>query len=151
MNVMQTGGAPIGKHCRNILLACDRDGYGLTLEIQDYLNENDVSYRMLGAFDDALEAAVAMCAAMQAEDTRAIVVAGDADAVCMCVNKLPGVRCVNADKPTRVVLGRRENDANMIALDYNATGFGVNMESVWKFITTDFEGGEFARRLHQWE
>ena len=150
MNVMQTGGSKIDSYCSDIAIACDTNGYGLMLEIEDYLRENGVGFKDLGVFADGVEAAVSLIA-NAAVETRSIVICSDANEVCMYVNKLKGSRCVNADKPTRVVLARKENDANMIALDYLATGFGVNMESVWKFISVDFSGEEFARRLNEWE
>lgn len=146
MNVIITGGAPISGFAGRVALAGDAHSYPMLGLLCDYLHECGIAYTNLGQRDVNAAAAAVCEAVLSGACSRGIVVTCQGNDAVLALNKHLGVRCALGDKPTRVTLGRRENDVNTLAIATDTTAFGVAMESVWKFLAEPFAGGVFARR-----
>ena len=152
MNVIMTGGVPIEGFQGTVIIGSDMQGKHLKELIEDYFNESHVKYLNAGIRDDVADITQKVAAkVLDGTCTCGILITDLGHDACMAANKIPFVCCTSGDKPTRAVLGRQENDSNMLAIGCTLTGFGVAMETVWKFLTTGFLGGEFARRKNQVE
>ncbi|WP_343210507.1 RpiB/LacA/LacB family sugar-phosphate isomerase [Anaerolentibacter hominis] len=147
MNVIQTGGEPVTGYSGTVLAAAAAGGHGLKESIQDYMRESHVMCEDKGIQDGWAGAAAAFCGSLR-ENVTAVWITDNGSEDCACFNKLRGIRAVLGDKPVRVMLGRQENDCNVLVLDYAENGFGVNMESVLKMLTTDF-CTDYSRILEQ--
>jgi len=152
MNVIQTGGEPFTCSA-NTAIAADRQAFIIKSNVEDYLRECKVQFTDCGLHDSCLDSVMAAAKEIVCgRVTYGIVFTHDADLATAFANRLGNkIRAVMADNPTRVILGRKENDVNFCIVDMGTVGFGVAMESVWKFLTTDFSGGEFERILKQLE
>ena len=152
MNVIQTGGEPFTCSA-NVAVAADKPAFIIKSNAEDYLRECKVQFTDCGLHDTYLDSVAEtakeiVCGAA----AYGIVFTHDADLATAFANRLgKNIRAVMADNPTRVILGRKENDVNLCVVDMSTVGFGVAMESIWKFLTTSFSGGEFERILRQLE
>jgi ribose 5-phosphate isomerase B len=85
------------------------------------------------------------------EADRAILACGTGTGVSIVANKLAGVRAVNARDVEDADLGRRHNDANVLALAGRRLTDGEARLILERFLATEFEGGRHQRRVEQIE
>ena len=83
------------------------------------------------------------------EAERGVLVCGSGVGVSIAANKVDGVRAVNAHDADEAELGRRHNDANVLALSGRRLEERTAAEIVERFLATDFEGGRHERRVAQ--
>jgi ribose 5-phosphate isomerase B len=60
---------------------------------------------------------------------------------------MKGIRCVNASEELTVKMGRRHNDANMLAIGERIVGRDKAVSLLETFLETEFDGGRHARRV----
>ena len=152
MNVIQTGGEPFTSSSI-VALAADKPAFVVKSNVEDYLRECNVKFIDCGLYDNYLDSVAGAAAKIiTGEAAYGIVFTYEADLATAFANKLgKNIRAIMADNPTRVVLGRNENNVNFCVLDLSTVGFGVAMESIWKFLTSGFSGGDYDRILRQLE
>ena len=131
MNVIQTGGE-FFTCSANVAIAADKPAFVIKSHVEDYLQECRVQFTDCGLYDTCLDSVAGaakeiVCGAA----AYGIVFTHDADLATAFANRLGNkIRAVMADNPTRVILGRKENNVNLCIVDMSTMGFGVGMESV---------------------
>jgi len=83
------------------------------------------------------------------EAERGVVVCGSGVGVSIAANKVDGIRAVNARDAEEAEIGRRHNDANVLALAGRRLGERDAAAIVRAFLAADFEGGRHGRRVDQ--
>ncbi|MCE5335379.1 MAG: ribose 5-phosphate isomerase B [Desulfobacteraceae bacterium] len=78
---------------------------------------------------------------------RGILVCGSGIGMCMCANRVRGVRAVMGVEPFSAVMSRRHNDSNVLCLGERMTGRDLALDIVAKWLETGFEGGRHKRRV----
>lgn len=76
-----------------------------------------------------------------------ILVCGTGLGMCVCANKVKGVRAALAYDLYAAIQSRRHLNANVLVLGGRMTGKELAMEIVKVFLSTPFEGGRHERRL----
>ena len=80
---------------------------------------------------------------------RGIVICTTGIGVCIAANKVRGIRCALLSDLMSARLTRQHNDTNMMALGAGVVGEKLALELVDVWLTTEFEGGRHARRVHK--
>jgi ribose 5-phosphate isomerase B len=69
----------------------------------------------------------------------------------MVANRFPGVRAALCSDMYSAAMGRRHNDANILALGARVIGEGLALEIVKVWLDTAFEGGRHQKRVDKIE
>ena len=99
--------------------------------------------------DYPIHAARAAGLVSDGEADLAVLACGSGTGVTIVANKVPGVRAVNARDPEDAEMGRRHNDANVLALAGRKLGRDEARAIVSAFLAARFEGGRHGRRVEQ--
>lgn len=78
-----------------------------------------------------------------------IVLCGSGNGIAMTVNKHQTVRCALCWSSEIAALARQHNDANVLSIPARFVSQSVAINMVDVFLTTDFEGGRHANRVHK--
>lgn len=76
-----------------------------------------------------------------------IIVCGSGIGISIAANKVAGARCVVCTEPYSAQMGRRHNDANMLAMGERFVGVDMALAIVDAFLAAEFEGGRHAERV----
>jgi len=82
---------------------------------------------------------------------RAIVFGGSGNGEAMVANKVKGVRCAYVWNSQTAELGRKHNDANVMAVGQRMISEYIALECVRIFLDTPFEGGRHIERVREIE
>jgi ribose 5-phosphate isomerase B len=82
---------------------------------------------------------------------RAIVFGGSGNGEAMVANKVKGVRCAYVWNSQTAELGRKHNDANVMAVGQRMISEYIALECVRIFLDTSFEGGRHIERIREIE
>jgi ribose 5-phosphate isomerase B len=85
------------------------------------------------------------------ECERGIVLGGSGNGEAMVANKVKGVRCAYVWNSQTAELGRRHNDANVMAVGQRMISEYIALECVRIFLDTPFEGGRHIERVREIE
>jgi ribose 5-phosphate isomerase B len=85
------------------------------------------------------------------ECERGIVFGGSGNGEAMVANKVKGVRCAYVWNSQTAELGRRHNDANVMAIGQRMISEYIMLECVGIFLETAFEGGRHIQRIAEIE
>jgi ribose 5-phosphate isomerase B len=99
--------------------------------------------------DYPVHAARAAHLVSEGEADLAVLACGTGAGVSIVANKFAGVRAVNARDANDAEMGRRHNDANVLALAGRRLSEDQVREIVEIFLDTGFEGGRHQRRVDQ--
>ena len=78
-----------------------------------------------------------------------IVICGSGNGIAMTVNKHQDIRAALCWTKEIAALARQHNDANIISIPARYTSIQQTIEMVDTFLTTSFEGGRHANRVHK--
>ncbi|GEP50014.1 ribose 5-phosphate isomerase B [Flavobacterium noncentrifugens] len=78
-----------------------------------------------------------------------IVICGSGNGIAMTVNKHQGIRAALCWTKEIAALARQHNDANIISIPARFTSIPQAVEMVETFLSTNFEGGRHANRVHK--
>ena len=78
---------------------------------------------------------------------RGIAICGSGIGISIALNRFSWVRAALVSQPEAAELARQHNDANVLALGERLITAETAIESVQKFLSTDFEGGRHQRRV----
>lgn len=78
-----------------------------------------------------------------------IVICGSGNGIAMTVNKHQDIRAALCWTKEIASLARQHNDANIISIPARYTSIQQAVEMVETFLTTSFEGGRHANRVHK--
>lgn len=76
-----------------------------------------------------------------------IIVCGSGIGISIAANKVAGARCVVCTEPYSAQMGRRHNNANMLAMGERFVGVDMALAIVDAFLAAEFEGGRHAERV----
>ena len=135
-----------------IVLASDHGGLALKEQIKAYLDEENYDYHDLGVNLDAsvdypIYARMAGEAVASGEYDRGIVFCGTGIGVSIAANKVHGIRCALVTNAFMSEMGRKHNNANMLALGGRVLDTETAIQLVEIFLNTDFEGDRHKRRV----
>ncbi|HJA79287.1 ribose 5-phosphate isomerase B [uncultured Desulfovibrio sp.] len=91
----------------------------------------------------------ALCAAVEAENGRGILICGTGIGMSMAANRHAGIRAALCTTELHARLTRRHNNANVLCLGARVTGVELALAIMNAFLDTDFEGGRHQRRIDQ--
>lgn len=135
-----------------IAIGCDHGGFALKNEIINYLIDNNVEFKDMGAFSaESINYAPIAYKVAQAvvsgECEKGILICGTGIGMSMAANKVKGIRAACCSDHFGAKFTRLHNDANILCLGGRVTGPGVACELVDLFLKTEFEGGRHAVRI----
>lgn len=136
-----------------IAIGSDHGGYVLKQRIIKYLEERDIPYEDMGCHsrdscDYPIYAGAVAGAVAQGRCRLGIVVCTTGIGMCICANKVPGIRCALCTDTFSARLTRLHNDANMLALGAGILGENLALDIVDTFLNTEFSGEErHVRRI----
>lgn len=136
----------------NIVIGSDHAGPDLKAHITEHLRQAGHTVTDVGTYSDAStdypdHAAAAAALVTSGEADLGIVICGSGVGIGISANKIHGVRCVICSEPYSAVMGRRHNDANMLALGARVVGPDLALMIVDAFLGGEFEGGRHQRRV----
>jgi len=83
------------------------------------------------------------------EADRGVLICGTGVGMCITANKIAGVRAATVHDELTAQLSRSHNDANIVCLSADLLGQHLIEKIAGVFMSTDFEGGRHARRVHK--
>ncbi|MDA3879502.1 MAG: RpiB/LacA/LacB family sugar-phosphate isomerase [Prolixibacteraceae bacterium] len=135
-----------------IALASDHAGYERKQVVIKHLKGLGIEIKDFGAFSaestDYADWAHPMASAVENEEFDfGISLCGSGNGINMTVNKHQGIRSALSWTPEIAVLGRKHNDANILALPARFVTDQQAIEIVDAFLNSDFEGGRHEQRI----
>ena len=135
-----------------IAIACDHGGFKLKLAIEKYFEQNRITYRDFGAYDEgscdyadfAKEVALSV---KNGQSEFGILVCGTGIGMSLAANKVKGIRAAVCSDYFSAKYTRLHNDANILCLGQRVVGEGLALELVEVFLNTKFEGGRHSQRI----
>jgi ribose 5-phosphate isomerase B len=137
-----------------IAVGVDHAGYPLKETVVSALEQSgheviDCGTDSEESVDYPVHAARAAQLVSEREADLAVLACGSGAGVSIVANKFAGVRAVSARDAQEAEMGRRHNDANVLALAGRRLGDGDVRAIVEAFLETEFEGGRHGRRVDQ--
>ena len=137
-----------------ISIGNDHAGPDYKKEIVLYLEENGHTVFNHGtdAFDSVDYPDFAHPVAYDVESKKAdfgIIICGSGNGIAMTANKHQDIRAALCWTKEIALLARQHNDANIISIPARYTSIQQAIEMVDTFLTTPFEGGRHANRVHK--
>jgi ribose 5-phosphate isomerase B len=77
-----------------------------------------------------------------------IILCGTGQGIMMAANKIKGIRCGVCMDTFSARMIRQHNDANMLSIGARVVGEGLALDIVDSFLSSAFEGGRHATRVH---
>ena len=135
-----------------IAIACDHGGFKLKLAIEKYFEQNRITYRDFGTYDEnscdyADYAKKVALSVKEGESDFGILVCGTGIGMSLAANKVKGIRAAVCTDYFSAKYTRLHNDANILCLGQRVVGEGLALELVDVFLNTKFEGGRHAQRI----
>ncbi len=135
-----------------IAIACDHGGFKLKLAIEKYFEQNRITYRDFGTYDEnscdyADYAKKVALSVKEGESEVGILVCGTGIGMSLAANKVKGIRAAVCSDYFSAKYTRLHNDANILCLGQRVVGEGLALELVDVFLNTKFEGGRHAQRI----
>ncbi|MDR0591218.1 MAG: RpiB/LacA/LacB family sugar-phosphate isomerase [Candidatus Nomurabacteria bacterium] len=142
-----------------VFVGADHNGFKMKAEVLRYLrgrgyDAKDVGDKELNPEDDfpqfARKAALAVLA--EGGDTRAVLLCGGAQGMCMAANRYKGIRASVVWNSVEARMTRNDNDSNVLCMPARVL---EDDEATWKdivdtWLTTPFAAAaRFVRRNHQ--
>lgn len=135
-----------------IALASDHAGYERKLVVIKHLKDLGIEVKDFGAFSnestDYADWAHPLATAVEnGEFDFGISLCGSGNGINITVNKHQGIRSALSWTPEIAALGRKHNDANILALPARFITDQEAIEIVDAFLNSDFEGGRHEQRI----
>ena len=136
-----------------IIIGSDHAGFSMKEELKTWLNTQGHTCDDKGCHStesvDYPDYAHATALAVIENKSRAVLICGSANGVCMSANKHKGVRAALCWMKEIAVLARQHNDANIVCIPARYLTHEQAAEIVDAFISTQFEGGRHANRVNK--
>ena len=135
-----------------IAIGSDHGGYLLKEELKKHLEEKGIEFKDFGT-DSAASCdypvyAEKVCRAIQSgECEKGILICGTGIGMSMCANKCKGIRAALCGDHFSAEFTRKHNDANVLCMGARTIGPGVALQLADIFLTTEFEGGRYEKRV----
>lgn len=146
------GGASASVVTMRIALGNDHAAYDMKCEIRAHLEAAghevlDLGHHSAERADYPVYGRAVAHAVVAGEAELGIAICGSGVGISIAANKVPGVRCVCCSEPYSAAMGRRHNDANVLAFGARVVGVEVAKLIVDTFLAEGFEGGKHAVRV----
>ncbi|MBQ7584122.1 MAG: ribose 5-phosphate isomerase B [Lachnospiraceae bacterium] len=130
-----------------IAIACDHGGYELKVKLIPHLKElgheiTDFGCDSTDSVDYPSYGRAVGHAVADKKADRGIVICTTGIGISIAANKVKGVRAAVCTNGLMAKMTRLHNDANILALGANITGYGLAEEICDVFLDTEFSGGE---------
>ncbi|TXE81578.1 ribose 5-phosphate isomerase B [Campylobacter peloridis] len=137
-----------------IFIASDHAGFALKQEILKFLNNKNIIFEDLGAFDDNrcdYPDYAHLLSSRINENSFGILICGSGIGMSIAANRHKNIRCALCNETLSAKLSREHNDANVLALGARLTGVDMAFEIILNFINTSFSGGRHCVRISKIE
>ena len=136
----------------NILIGSDHAGYLLKEKIKEYLiKHNSYTITDVGCFNtnkcDYPIIADKLCTKLILYDV-GILVCGTGIGMSIKANRYKYIRCALCHNVETAELGRKHNNANVLALGARILNNDEALKIVYVFLNTEFEGGRHINRIN---
>ena len=130
-----------------IALGSDHGGYDLKEHLVKHLKDegydvDDRGCHSRESCDYPVYGHAVANAVAKGEADRGIVICTTGIGISIAANKVPGIRAALCTNELMAKMTRLHNDANILALGANITGYGLAEEICDVFLDTEFSGGE---------
>lgn len=138
---------------KKLAIAADHAGFEykefLKSQLQDKYEITDYGTHSLESVDYPDFVHPAATSVEQGENEMGILVCGSGQGVQLTANKHEGIRCALAWMPELAELARQHNNCNMVAIPARFIAKELALETVERFLNTDFEGGRHEKRVNK--
>lgn len=138
---------------KKLAIAADHAGFEykefLKSQLQDKYEITDYGTHSLESVDYPDFVHPAATSVEQGENEMGILVCGSGQGVQLTANKHDGIRCALAWMPELAELARQHNNCNMVAIPARFIAKELALETVERFLNTDFEGGRHEKRVNK--
>lgn len=138
-----------------VVLGTDHAGFALKEAIKEHLIQQAVDVIDVGTFsEDPVDYPAIMrraCAEVLTKNAPGIIFGGSGIGESIAANKVHGIRAARCSTLEDAKLSRQHNDANVLSLGGRTLDPALAINMVDIFLTTDFEGGRHAQRVHDLE
>ena len=137
-----------------IAFACDHGGYAYKDAVIYYLKTNGHDVVDFGTNSDEScdypDYGVPACKAVANKEVDfGILICGTGIGMCICANKVKGIRCAHVTDVFSAEVTRKHNDTNVIALGARISTKEDVIKFIDKFLNTGFEGGRHQNRVNK--
>jgi len=137
-----------------IAIGGDHAGFEYKTEMIKVLEAHGYEVKDFGPFTNASadypDFVHPLCNAIEAgEFKQGILICGSGNGVAITANKHQGIRAALCWNEDLAALARQHNDANVLALPARFIPFDLAAKLAEIFLTTEFEGGRHATRVHK--
>jgi ribose 5-phosphate isomerase B len=143
----------IMKQPARVVLGTDHAGYTLKEAVKAHLIGLGIDVVDCGTFsEESCDYPPIMqqaCAAVLENKCLGIIFGGSGNGEAMVANKVPGIRCARCVSLWDAEMGRKHNNAQVMALGGRVTEPKLACEMVDLFLKTEFEGGRHQKRIEQ--
>lgn len=138
----------IGEKKKDVVyMGSDHAGYEMKGNLKKFLEDEGYAVTDLGTFseepydypDIAREVSEKV---LERKGARGVLLCGTGIGVSISANKLRGIRCVNARDEKMAEMGRKHNDANILAMGAREVPEESAKKILLTFLDTDFDGEE---------
>ncbi len=131
---------------KRIAIGCDNAAYDMKKALKQHLEEKGYQVVDYGveAGDDTMYPDVAFKVAEQVADKkfeRAVLLCGTGLGVCMCANKIAGVRAAVCHDPYSAERARKSNNAQIICFGERVIGIELAKSLLDIWLESEFQGG----------
>lgn len=138
---------------KKLAIAADHAGFEykefLKSQLQDRYEITDYGTHSLESVDYPDFVHPAATSVEQGENEMGILVCGSGQGVQLTANKHEGIRCALAWMPELAELARQHNNCNMVAIPARFIAKELALETVERFLNTDFECGRHENRVNK--
>lgn len=136
---------------KKIIIGSDHGGFRLKTEIKEHLLSLGCEVVDLGCFNtescDYPDIAKSVAKQVLEDNCRGILVCGTGIGVSIAANRFNGIRASHCTDTFTARMTRMHNDSNILCLGERITGFGLALDIVDIWLTTEFEGGRHQKRI----
>ncbi len=137
-----------------IAIGSDHGGFDLKEVLKPILEERQVEVVDVGTYEktsvDYPDYAGAVSRLVSAKDVdKGVLICTTGIGVSIAANKYPGVRAALCTSVKQAVMSRRHNNANVIAMGGENSGFDEAVEILKAWLDSEFDGGRHQRRVNK--
>ena len=136
-----------------IIIGADHGGFELKEKIKNYLQQKSYEFIDIGAFklDDQDDFSIFTAEIIKKfnldKSSKIIAMCGSGIGVNIALNKAKGIFSAVGHTTDEVKLARQHNNINALTFGGRVTEYNNAVEMIETFLTTDFIGGKYERRM----
>lgn len=136
-----------------IIIGSDHAGFKLKEILKSFIKENNYNVDDLGTFsEDAVDypiiAKKIATTVAETKNSKGILVCGSGVGMCICANKIKGIRAVVCSDTTTARFSRMHNDSNVLCLGQRIVGEYLAKDICQIWLETNFEAERHLTRVN---